>query len=486
LFVVALTAVACSTGGSESTAPPSTGDSADSPARDAVDVSDVKIERPPAGNGVAHLAVAGTGTAEDGSVSLPEGYVEEEFLLSGVATTYDGPATGPVTSTGEEYPYVTRVLVRYPEDPADFSGRVLLEPFNTSGGVDADVLWRILSSVLVESGDAWVGVSVRSAFVVRLTDFDAVRYGGLDIPLNDVEWDLLRQLGRVLKDGTDQSPLPDLTVDSLYLGGYSQSAVDTATFAGAFNPITGAGDGSPVFDGYFPAAHSASLTTLQSGTTPIPDFEYAPMPAVDVPVLDIETQTDVEGFETSAFGETYVSSGGATVRRDDADDPDDRFRLYEIAGAPHANWIPGCEGQESTFPTRFFVRAAFVRLTEWAEEGVEPPRADRIELDVEGPVSVARTDDVGNAFGGVRSPFLDSPVARYDVHTTPPPICPLSGSEAPLERQVLVDRYGSVDHYVTQFRVQLDEAIELGFLRPEDREALLEFGRTQAEQRFGS
>ncbi|MBP8297691.1 MAG: hypothetical protein KAX84_16380, partial [Burkholderiales bacterium] len=71
------------------------------------------------------------------------GYVEQEFFLSGVATSYgavgnwgsDGQWSIAPTSTA---PYTTRILVRRPLDPKHFNGTVLVEWLNVSGNVDVD------------------------------------------------------------------------------------------------------------------------------------------------------------------------------------------------------------------------------------------------------------------------------------------------------------------------------------------------------------
>src|SRR5437899_5682397 len=74
------------------------------------------------------------------------GYVQHEYAAFGTATSYT--ATAPLTSDGlwsfapdAQAPYRTRVLVRQPADPARFSGNVVVEWLNVSGGVDADPEW---------------------------------------------------------------------------------------------------------------------------------------------------------------------------------------------------------------------------------------------------------------------------------------------------------------------------------------------------------
>ena len=240
-------------------------------------------------------------------------------------------------------------------------------------------------------------------------------------------------------------------------------------------------DGTAVYAGYLPAAHSGSLAPLQSGTSALPQFEFVPMTAVDVPVVDIETQTDVEGFTAEVTpGLTYTSPGHASVRRDDSDSDTDLYRLYEVPGAPHAGSVPGC-GSGSTFPVHLFVRAAAERLFEWAEEDAPAPGASRIELATQGVVSVAATDGHGNALAGVRSPFLDVPLLRYEAHSSPGAFCALAGRETALDAEVLAEEYTSADDYVARFTEGLDDTIAAGFLRQEDREEIIDLMEAKAD-----
>ncbi len=244
-------------------------------------------------------------------------------------------------------------------------------------------------------------------------------------------------------------------------------------------------DGSPVFDGYLPAAHSGSMAPLQSGTAALPPFEFVPVGAVDAPMIDLETQSDVDGFEAEVSpGRTYTSPGSGNLRRPDSNAPGDRYRLYEIAGAPHAPIIPGCEGGGSSFPTPSFVRGAFGLLFGWAEDGVTPPSAARLELTSQDVVSVTAVDEVGNAVGGVRSPFVDVPVARYEAHSPSGALCALAGRETPLAPDVLHTRYADLDEYLARFTESLDDSIDEGFLPAADRAALIDLATSRAEELF--
>ena len=108
-----------------------------------------------------------------------QGYVEEEFFVSGKANVYDWPATGAVVRTADA-PYTTRVLVRRPKDRAKFSGRVVVEMLNPSNLMDLNIGWAIQHDETRASGDAWVGITAKPIAVVTLKTFDPQRYAALN------------------------------------------------------------------------------------------------------------------------------------------------------------------------------------------------------------------------------------------------------------------------------------------------------------------
>src|SRR5205807_1447258 len=65
----------------------------------------------------------------------PSGYTETEYFASGTAT---GGGSTAVIQEPDPYsppsPYVTRILVRRPSDPAAFNGTVLVEWLNVTEG----------------------------------------------------------------------------------------------------------------------------------------------------------------------------------------------------------------------------------------------------------------------------------------------------------------------------------------------------------------
>jgi hypothetical protein len=413
-----------------------------------------------------------TGSAQSGRADELEavGYVEQEFIVRGVARRYDGAATGPAVPVGDPEPYATRILVRRPAAVDRFSGRVVVEPFNTSAGRDVDAGWAVVAPLLVREHVAWVGVTERTSSVLALRAQDGARYGDLSLTSNGLAWDVLSQLGGLLAEGDARSPLADLDVEFVYQLGISQSAIELATYASAIHPLARMDDGTGVYDGYLALARSASMTPLDSGDAVVPAFEVGAIGPVDAPVVEVNTESDVQG---SSLPE-YTNPSGASVRRPDADEPDDRYRLWEVAGAAHQQQVSGCEHGGTTFPYRYFAEAGAAALFRWVEDGTAPMRADRIETERVGTVSDIARDDVGNALGGVRSPYVDVPLASYAPSDVPGPLCALAGVETPLPADELADRYPDLLAYVEAFQASLDETVADGFLLAADVDEIVE------------
>jgi hypothetical protein len=466
-----------------------------------VDLTGVKIVPVPAGNGIPQRSA----TAADARQPLPSTYTESEYLLEGTASTYDGKATGPVTVATTGNDFATRILVRAPKQASDFSGTVWIEPLNTSGGGDLDAVWSSIAPLIAQRGDAWIGVTVRAGQVPLLQKFDAARYAGLNIGANSYAWDMLRDIGTLVKTNRSTSPLADLKVKHVDVAGYSQSGVDAATFASAFNDVTRLRNGAPVFDGYLIGGRGGFMTPLQSTNTIIPNFETSKPRALDVPILAFEAQANVEGFavtvptvllqQSGIAGAdkittptyTYTASGGAYVRRPDANTATDRFRLVEVAGAPHAaSKTADCDGIISTFPTGSFFDATAAQLARWAEHGTAPASVPRIKLATADKVSVPATDQYGNALGGLRSPFVDVPLVRYYAHATGGPSCNNYGSQVPLPAATLKQLYGDPQGYMTKFTKSLDAAIKNGTLLSLDRQAILDQQQAEATAAFSA
>ena len=111
------------------------------------------------------------------------------------------------------------MLVRRPADPKEFSGTVIVEWLNVSGGVDADPDWVSLREEIVRRGDAWVGVSAQRIGVMGgpvlvkvevpgaeaagkgLKAIDPARYGSLEHPGDGFSFDIFTQVARAVRAG---------------------------------------------------------------------------------------------------------------------------------------------------------------------------------------------------------------------------------------------------------------------------------------------
>ena len=141
-------------------------------------------------------------------------------------------------------------------------------------------------------------------------------------------------------------------------------------------------------------------------------------------MVNLEDESGVEGFtaelpaavQASLGQKDYTDVSSASVRRADSDKAGDQYRLYEVAGMPHGPGGAGCEGPASTFPVAAVTRGTFNLLNRWVETGQKPPRAPRLKMAQIAKVSKVAVDQNGNATGGVRSPYLDDALVRYDPH----------------------------------------------------------------------
>src|SRR6266436_8026511 len=79
-------------------------------------------------------------------------YTEQEFFFSGMATDL---------STGLQAPYESRMLVRLPRNPADFSGIVTVEWLNVTAQMDLETSWPVEAQYLMGQGIGYVGVSAQ-------------------------------------------------------------------------------------------------------------------------------------------------------------------------------------------------------------------------------------------------------------------------------------------------------------------------------------
>jgi len=79
-------------------------------------------------------------------------------------------------------------------------------------------------------------------------------------------------------------------------------------------------------------------------------------------------------------------------------------------------------------------------------------------------------DSLGNALGGVRSPALDVPTARYYARMSGPAICELWGYREPFGSAQLKSLYPTHEDYVSKVRGSVAELVANRWLTARDGE----------------
>ncbi|MGH3791157.1 MAG: alpha/beta hydrolase domain-containing protein [Pseudonocardiaceae bacterium] len=373
------------------------------------------------------------------------GYIEQEYLVNGRANVYSWPDLDTLTVDASGA-YTTRIIVRRPADPRRFSGNVRVEPLNPTAHHDLDVQWEIAHDAFMGNGDAYVGITVKPESITALKKFDPARYGSLSMAnpkppaarctpsspssRNDTEdglaWDVISQVGRLIKSDVPQNPLRGLRIRSSDLTGWSQSGSYTVIYLNAIARHATLPEGKPIFDGYLPGAGNYAGTQINQCAPVIPpgDPRVQYNPPGGEPVVILTTPTD---FYSAA------SYKRLNDRPADSDTPNRRIRLYEIGGgchlpADHARFFPSAAELAkagfptftnvvyplSSFPLHAVLDGAWANLDSWVNKGISPPHASRLTVadPAVWPVTAVK-DAYGNAVGGIRTPAVDVPTATY-------------------------------------------------------------------------
>jgi len=418
------------------------------------------------------------------------GYTESEWICRGSAVSYsapdglpgDGHWTLEVASTA---PFATRVVVRRPMDPDACSNTVVIEWLNVSSGSDAAPLYGFLAPELLRRGHVWVGVSAQWSGIVAapplvtvgdgvagglslvgLADADPERYGTLVHPGDAFAFDIFTCAATAVT--APDGPLSDVGVRRLIAVGESQSGYALTTYLNGVQPLTDRFDGFLIHSRGGPAmplGEAGCGVDMEAGRA---DPPVRLRTDLDAPVIVVETETDLLGYLRFL-----------PARQDDTD----RLRLWEVAGAAHADRsiigefeeLLGCADPVNRGQQRFVVRSALRHLDEWVEGTSVPPTAERIAVTEVDGRSVFVVDDVGNAVGGVRTPCVDVPVEVLSGLAAPGSsrVCQLFGRTIPVPEVTLRERYASAEAYRERYEAAVDAVIDAGFALIEDRDELL-------------
>ena len=461
------------------------------------------------GEGSAPLGTAwlSNGTGVDLAAA---GYREDEYLVAGTAGVWGRDRDGAAVLT-HSAPYVTRVLVRRPIEEARFTGVVEAEPLHQE--YDAAMSWRAAHRWIIRTGAAWMGVTQDPRLAASMRDeFDPVRYAPLSIPKAGMGFDIVGDVARAARAGLVPALSGGCRPRRIHLSGWSATGSFCRAFLGdGFHDRHRREDGAPPFDGYLIGISSGGAVAggypqLSEGAArpPVGDSRRT-IAGYDVPVVELlsELESETQG----------------PCLRPDADALDDRYRLYQVAGTSHDSFgprraltnqtqyrergfeVPARRTNEplSDAPGQVVAHAAYALLDRWARDGAEwaPPRAPRFELTDEPPdhanptgeARALRRDAFGNAVGGIRTPWIEAPLATYVPSSTPAPgmrpsrwappgadpthIAALTGSARPFSERVVRELYASREDYVRRYAAACDRLVEEGLLLTEDAAELV-------------
>lgn len=428
------------------------------------------------------------------------GYVEEEFILSGTATTFRLAPGSAMSWDGRwqaekaaSVPFKTRLLVYRPADASRFNGTVIVSWNNVTAGYE---LFGGESAEILEGGYAFVGATVQRVGVhgfpqnnQGLAAWDPDRYGTLSIPTDDASYDIFTQAARAVgakRNRAGVDPLGGLNVRKVIGIGASQSASRLATYVNAIHPLERA------FDGYMLQIYFGRGRPLEVGSV-IHNADYTQrlrgenLPALlrevdlygnhlirddlDVPVMVVNSELEAVACHN--------------VRQADTD----RFRYWESAGTSHTAYqsqlVRAAKYQRefklpspvlddmNRIPLTSFYDSATHHLNRWVNGGEPPPRQPLITFAGD-PADVAR-DVHGIAQGGARLPQVEAPVAmNCAIPLEPTRGLLLRGSSSVFGAEKLKALYGSETAYLKQFGQAAERAVQNGVVPARDLASLAE------------
>jgi len=465
------------------------------------------------------------------------GYIEDEYFLSGTANIYKEGSTGKPEIIFPEAPYTTRFLVRRPKDISKFSGNVVLEILNSTAEIDIDRMWVNSWPFFTRNGDIYVGISSKGHVVDSLKKYDPARYAPINWanPLPDREmppgarltgffrfmpqyesglfWDMLVDFARLLKGDSPENPIKEYNIATnsaiqadtspnrhIFLTGWSQSGFYISRYLKSFYDKA-----NPIFAGYLSAGSGAGCSPLnayerqQLGFGP-PGLPVGSMMGAPEPVIAINTES--ENRQVYWYG--------------DFDEADFKFRTYQIAASSHdtkynlldyygkeglaelerigiRNGYSGIDGDPNDYPYEVIYNAAFHHLYNWARKGIPAPYAPKIETytayeastDPMGSYVDNCRDIFGNCKGGIRTPAVDYPTAKYSSSSTMENgmINPMFGKVNPFPPAMLKQLYGDIENYRRLVTEGANAVMAQGFILPEDKESFIEGLLQTAEAR---
>lgn len=415
------------------------------------------------------------------------GYTETEYFFSGTATSYIAMDELGVDGEWSVQPadvadYNSRMVVLRPIESAAFNGTVVVEWFNVTGGIDAAPDLLQMHVEMIREGYVWVGISAQSvgiegggAFSLPLKQVDPTRYGGLFHPGDSFSYDIFSQGAQAVRNPQGMDPLGGLQVERMIAVGQSQSAGRLATYYNAVHPTIDLFDGFVIHGRGSGGASSLSQEPQIDVPTPRPAFIRNDL---SEPVIALQNETDVPRSIEARQGDSNV------------------YRMWEVTGSAHTDLYTTLignadKGDDPTYadvkeqndarppfifcdipvndgPGHWVANAALAALNRWVATGDAAPSAPF--MDWNSDLGDFEFDEWGNATGGIRTPWVDAPVAVLRGTGQPPAdaFCGLLGTTERFDTERLAALYPDKQTYIDEIDAATDSAVEAGFILPAD------------------
>jgi hypothetical protein len=136
-------------------------------------------------------------------------------------------------------------------------------------GVTTQV-WAHNYKMFMADGDAWVRVTTSrggptASSIAVAQQYNPTRYAALNVPEDGLNWDIIGQIGEMLKSNSADSPLRGFPVKQIFMAGFSGAGAIVQLWINDFSRILRQGNGQPIMDGYVVGEPSGYPTDQLAG-----------------------------------------------------------------------------------------------------------------------------------------------------------------------------------------------------------------------------
>lgn len=447
-----------------------------------------------------------------------QGYVEEEFFLSGMANRYNTPSGERGGVIDVDHPYTTRIVVRRPRQPARFNGTAIVEWYNVSQGHDGEYEWFQSYAHLIRSGYAWVGVSAQAVGVNALKDWSPIRYGRLDVArggtiIGDaLSYDIFSAAALAIRGKANRDVMGGLRVQRLIATGHSQSAGRLYNYFHSVHPLT-----SKLFDAVLLHGGGGRVSqdlnvkvfkyldesdVIGQANARIPDSNgYRQWEVAGTSHLDAQFSRSMAALGLRVSGMRPVEGSPAISGPSISGGDKGNGAAGNGSGVENEGVNGGCaQPPFSRVPSYQVLNAAFDATHRWLADGVAPPTAPPIELKQlpssnlppapdagrgRGGAAGARweivRDEMGLARGGIRLAAVAAPVAKNTGDNVGnvgaagggERNCRLMGSWEPFDSARLMSMYPTKNDYVARVKEATEKNLKAGYITKWDADATI-------------